>query len=80
MPDDAGRLVGLRFAEAVCDLFLAEYEKHAPVSRTRILLWEALDLLSLVFGCWAKLKLARVDNCLLLLERHPLCKTYVKSC
>ena len=78
--DDAGRLKGLRFAEAICDLFLAEYEKHAPVSRTRILLWEALDLLSLVFGSWMKLKLARLDNCLLLLERHPLCRTYVRSC
>ena len=64
-PDDARRLAGLRFAEAICDLFLAEYEKHAPVSRTRILLWEALDLLSLVFGSWIKLKLARLDNCLL---------------
>jgi hypothetical protein len=73
-PDGARHLAGLQFAEAVCELFLAEYERHAPVSRTRVLLWEALDLLSLVFGSWTKLKLARLDNCLFLLERHPLCK------
>ena len=48
--DDTKRLAGLRLAEAICDLFLTEYEKHAPVSRTRILLWEALGLL--VVGIW----------------------------
>ena len=57
-------------AEAICQLFLTEYEKHASVSRIRILLWETLDLLSLVLGSWTKLKLARLDNCLFMLERH----------
>ncbi len=78
--DEARRRAGFTRAEAICALFLAEYEKHAPVSRARILLWEALDLLSLVLGSWTKLKLARLDNCLFLLERHPLCRTYLKSC
>jgi hypothetical protein len=77
--DQERRLAGLTRAEAICELFLAEYEKHAPVSRTRILLWEALDLLSLVLGSWTKLKLGRLDNCLFMLERHPLCRTYLKS-
>jgi hypothetical protein len=77
--DDERRLAWLTRAEAICELFLAEYEKHAPVSRTRILLWEALDLLSLVLGSWTKLKLARLDNCLFMLERHSLCRTYLTS-
>ncbi len=64
------RLARLTQAEAICELFLSEYEKHAPVSRPRILLWETLDLLSLVLGSWTKLKLARLDTCLFMLERH----------
>lgn len=78
--DEQRRLASFTRAEAICELFLAEYEKHAPVSRARILLWEALDLLSLVLGSWTKLKLARLDNCLFMLERHALCRTYLKSC
>ena len=68
--DAETRLARLTQAEAICQLFLTEYEKHASVSRIRILLWETLDLLSLVLGSWTKLKLARLDNCLFMLERH----------
>jgi thiamine kinase-like enzyme len=59
-----------RQAEAICQLFLTEYEKHAPVSLARLLLWETIYLLSLVLSSWSKLKLARLDNCLFMLERH----------
>jgi hypothetical protein len=68
--DAETRLARLTQAEAICQLFLTEYEKHASVSHIRILLWETLDLLSLVLGSWTKLKLARLDNCLFMLERH----------
>jgi len=64
------RLARLIQADAICELFLTEYEKHAPVSRPRIVLWETLDLLSLVLSSWTKLKLARLDTCLFMLERH----------
>jgi hypothetical protein len=57
-------------AEALCDFFLAEYERHAPVSRTRIALWETLQLLSLLLGSWKKLKLDRLAYCRFMLERH----------
>lgn len=70
--DAATRLARLERAEALCQLFLAEYERHAPVARTRIFLWETLDLLSLLLGSWTKLKLARLENCWFLLERHLL--------
>src|SRR4029078_11202377 len=36
-------LARLAQTEAICEVFLSEYEKHAPVSRQRIALWEVLD-------------------------------------
>lgn len=68
--DEAVRLARMQESERLCTLFLREYEKHAPVSRTRIMLWETLDLLALIFGSWLKIKFARLDNCMFMLERH----------
>jgi len=68
--DPAVRLARMVELERLCELFLTEYEKHAVVSRTRIVLWETLDLLALIFGSWLKLKFARLDNCMYMLERH----------
>lgn len=68
--DDATRLARLVQAEKLCALFLAEYEQHAPVSRTRILLWETLNLVGLVLNAWNKLKLGRLDDARFMLERH----------
>jgi len=68
--DEATRLARITESERLCTLFLTEYEKHATVSRTRVLLWETLDLLALIFGSWLKLKFARLDNCIFMLERH----------
>lgn len=78
--DDATRLARLVQAEQLCALFLAEYERHAPVSRPRILLWETLNLVGLVLNAWNKLKLGRLDDTRFMLERHlqinglPLCQ------
>ena len=68
--DAPTRLARMQASERLCALFLTEYEKYAPVSRTRIMLWETLDLLALIFGSWLKLKFARLDNCMFMLERH----------
>jgi hypothetical protein len=68
--DPATRQARLAQVEAICQLFLSEYERHAPISRPRVLLWETLNLLSLVLSSWTKLKLARLDNCLFLLDQH----------
>lgn len=68
--DEAVRLARMVESERLCTLFLTEYEKHAPVSRIRIMLWETLDLLALIFGSWLKIKFARLDNCMFMLERH----------
>jgi hypothetical protein len=40
------------------------------VSRRRIALWEALDLLTLVLYCWTKVEPERLPDTMLLLERH----------
>jgi aminoglycoside phosphotransferase (APT) family kinase protein len=56
--------------DAICELFLAEYAQHAPVSRPRVALWQALDLLTLVLTCWTKIKPVRLGNTLAMIERH----------
>ncbi|MEO7910599.1 MAG: hypothetical protein ABIV47_13195, partial [Roseiflexaceae bacterium] len=56
--------------ELICEAFLAEYERHAPVSRQRVELWQALNLLSLVLTCWTKIKPVRLGNTLAMIERH----------
>lgn len=68
--DEASRLIQMQKIERLCTLFLSEYAKHAPMSYTRLVLWETLDLLALIFGSWLKLKFARLDNCMFMLERH----------
>jgi phosphotransferase family enzyme len=68
--DDEERLATLVRLEAICETFLAEYEQAAPVSRQRVALWEALDLLSLTLTCWTKIKPVRLSNTMLMLERH----------
>jgi hypothetical protein len=67
--DETTRLARLAQMETICERFLSEYEKYAPVSRPRIMLWEALDVLSLVLGCWTKIKTWRLDNTIFMLER-----------
>jgi hypothetical protein len=56
--------------EALCETFLARYESHRPVSRGRVALWEALDLLTVVLHSWTKVKPARLRHALLLLGDH----------
>jgi hypothetical protein len=68
--DEQARAALLAQAEAICEVFLSEYEQHVPVSRQRIALWEALDLFTLVLHSWTKVKPERLDNAMLALERH----------
>jgi hypothetical protein len=50
--------------------FLDEYSKQVPVSRVRVALWEALDLLTRVLHCWTKVKPERASEAMSALERH----------
>ena len=68
---DAGhgqRLARLTELNTICDIFLDEYAQLAPISRQRVALWEALDLLTVVLRCWSKVKPHQLSNAILLLE------------
>ncbi|HEU5088407.1 MAG TPA: phosphotransferase, partial [Roseiflexaceae bacterium] len=56
--------------DGIGEEFLREYERHAPISRTRLEVWEGLNLLALVVSCWTKIKPVRLANTLLMLERY----------
>jgi hypothetical protein len=56
--------------EAIGEAFLRAYEARVPVSRQRIALWEALDLLTLVLYCWTKIEPERLSSTMLLLQQH----------
>jgi hypothetical protein len=56
--------------DIICGRFLDEYERHAPISRQRVGVWEGLNLLDLVLSCWTKIKPVRLANTLLMLERY----------
>jgi aminoglycoside phosphotransferase (APT) family kinase protein len=66
----SARATLLALADTVCEVFLGEYEAHARVSRQRIALWEALDLLTLVLHSWTKVKPERLKNATFALEQH----------
>jgi hypothetical protein len=56
--------------DALSDMFLSAYEAGVPVSRGRVALWEALDLLTLLLYCWTKVEPERLPVNMLLLEHH----------
>ena len=53
--------------DGLCEQFLASYQRHADVSRERVLLWETCDLLTGLLHAWTKVRLARVQPRLALL-------------
>jgi aminoglycoside phosphotransferase (APT) family kinase protein len=62
------RLARLARLDMIGEVFLAEYEKHAPISRQRVALWEAWSYLRDALHFWIKVKPAEPDNGLLMLE------------
>jgi len=54
----------------LADLFLDRYEEHAPISRTRVALWESLDLFTMVLHSWTKAKQARLGDAMFMLRDH----------
>jgi len=51
----------LALLDDLCDGFLDEYLKHAPVSRDRVLTYETCDLLLTMLHAWTKVLLHRVE-------------------
>jgi aminoglycoside phosphotransferase (APT) family kinase protein len=66
-PSEQARLARLTELNTICDIFLDEYARLAPISRQRVALWEALDLLTVLLHCWSKVKPHQLSNAILLL-------------
>jgi aminoglycoside phosphotransferase (APT) family kinase protein len=62
------RLARLARLDTIAEVFLAEYERHAPISRGRVALWEAWSYLRDALHFWTKVKPAEPDNGLMMLE------------
>jgi len=56
--------------ETIADRFLAHYAALRPVSRPRVALWEALNILELVLRSWERVKPIRLNHTILMLERQ----------
>ena len=56
--------------EALNESFLAAYESHAPVSRQRVALWEAIFYFNDSLQCWTKPRPNDARLVVSLLERH----------
>jgi aminoglycoside phosphotransferase (APT) family kinase protein len=70
MPDGQPRPEHLAQLDELCEVFSLRYEAAAPISRRRVALWEALDLLTLVLHGWTKVKSNRLSSRLGLLGHH----------
>lgn len=51
----------LSLLDDLCESFLMAYEEQAVVSRNRVLMWEACDLLTTMLHAWTKVRLARLE-------------------
>lgn len=65
-----GHIDRLIHLEAIADRFLAHYTALRPVSRRRVAVWEALNILELVVRSWDRVKPVRLNHTILMLERH----------
>jgi hypothetical protein len=73
--DEAQLPALLARADELAEMFLTEYERHRPISRDRVAIWEAIGLLTRLADGWAKVKPARLRMHLALMQRflaaHP---------
>ena len=60
----------LELMDEMCDDFIRAYEEHAPLSRRRVQLWEAVDLLTSMLHAWTKVRLARLEPRMVILRRQ----------
>ena len=75
--DETTRQSRFEMAMSVSEKFLDEYEKHCPVSRQRVALWESLDIFMLVLHGWIKVKVGELSDIIYLLERFLHSKKFV---
>jgi hypothetical protein len=55
--------------DIICKSFVDEYAANAPLSRERVMLWQALDFLRNCLHYWIKVKPAEPDTPMLVLEQ-----------
>lgn len=60
----------LALLDDLCETFLAAYEENGTVSRDRVALWEACDLMTGMLHAWTKVRLMRLDPRLVILKRQ----------
>jgi hypothetical protein len=70
IPAGAALAERLAVLDELCEFFLTQYREHAAVSRRRVVLWEAIDLLTALLHAWTKVRSTRVAPRLALLEHH----------
>jgi thiamine kinase-like enzyme len=71
MPLEGKALAGrLSMVDELCEEFLDHYRQQTPVTRERVVLWEATDLLTYVLHAWSKARVDRVQPRLLLLNDY----------
>jgi Ser/Thr protein kinase RdoA (MazF antagonist) len=75
--DEKTRRARFEMAMSLSENFLDEYEKHRPISRQRVALWETLDIFMLVLHGWIKVKVGELSDILYLLERFLQSKKYI---
>jgi thiamine kinase-like enzyme len=64
---------------SIREQFLNEYERRRPVSRQRVVLWEALNLFYFVVSGWTKAKTGEVPLLAKLLDRFLLASRLVEA-
>jgi thiamine kinase-like enzyme len=67
--DEQTRRDRFEMAMSLSEQFLDEYEKHRPVSRQRVALWEAVDIYMLVLHGWIKVKVGELSDIFYLFEQ-----------
>jgi thiamine kinase-like enzyme len=75
--DEETRKARFELAMSLSEQFLDEYEKHRPLSRERVALWETLDLFMLVLHGWIKVKVGELADISYLFEQFLQSKKYV---
>ena len=77
--DEETRKSRFEMAMSLSEQFLDEYEKHRPVSRQRVALWEALDIFMLVLHGWIKVKVGELADTTYLFEQFLQSKKYIRT-
>lgn len=75
--DEETRKARFELAMSLSEQFLDEYERHRPVSRARVALWETLDLFMLVLHGWIKVKVGELADISYLFEQFLQSKKYI---